>query len=411
MIPITWRGWLSFLFGLLLSYLLFWPHSARADVPATITWAALNAGAGHPTLDAACHMQGVAAGWQVGGQGEGRGAGKGTAQFYNCEIRVYLADVDSYGLGWVVNPDSAWPEYHCPTGTTLVEPAAGATSAICSGSRTCASLADQYLQKDNTPGPNKVDVSIEGTGPMPNGFVCVQGCRYDHDTGEYGMGLCGGGGIDGNSGRWFCLGYFRATGQDCSAGPPGTPVEKNSPQADCIKQGLTYGQVNGQVVCVAPGKTVKEETTKKTGDGANPGTTTTDKKTTCQGGRCTEETTTTNENGGADGNQSDGSQTTKREYDEKSEEGACKTDPFSVACLGEIPTGDKVETKASDVPTLITPASVAHDFSCPPPTPIVYGLEIPWDRACELAGYIRPLVIAFAWLSAGLFVLGGLRNG
>lgn len=409
---ITWRGWLSFLLGLFLSYLLFWPHSARADVSATITWAALDAGAGHPTLDAACHMQGVAAGWQVGGQGEGKGAGKGSAQFYNCSIRVYLADVDSYGLGWVVNPDSAWPEYHCPTGTTLIEPAAGATSAICSGSRTCASNANQYAQGDSTYGPRAVEIMIDGDGPMPNGFVCVNGCEHQvSPTDTDGMGMCGGGGIDGNSGKWWCSAAFLATGQGCVAGAPGNPVDKNTPQADCIKQGLTYGQVNGQVVCVEPGKTVKKETSKQTGDGANPGTTKKEKTTTCEGGHCTEETTETNENGGADGNQTDGSRTTKREYDEKSEEGACKTDPFSAACLGSVPTDDEVENKSADVPAMISPASVAHDFSCPPPTPIVYGLEIPWDRACELAGFIRPLVIAFAWLSAGLFVLGGLRNG
>lgn len=403
---ITWRGWLSFLLGLFLSYLLFWPHSARADVSATITWAAINAGAGHPTLDAACHMQGVAAGWQVGGQGEGKGAGKGSAQFYNCSIRVYLADVDSYGLGWVVNPDSAWPEYHCPTGTTLIEPAAGATSAMCSGSRSCASIADQYSQPDSTYGPNPFDYTTEGTGPIPGDFVCLNGCR--HKTGST---FCTGNGLQGDSGKWLCLGSYQATGETCTSGAPGTPVEKNTPQADCLKIGMTYGEVNGQVVCVEPGKTVKKETSKQTGDGANPGTTKKEKTTTCEGGHCTEETTETNENGGADGNQTDGSRTTKREYDEKSEEGACKTDPYSAACLGEVPTADEVENKSADVPSMLSPASVAHDFSCPPPTPIVYGLEIPWDRACELAGFIRPLVIAFAWLSAGLFVLGGLRNG
>jgi len=40
-----------------------------------------------------------------------------------------------------------------------------------------------------------------------------------------------------------------------------------------------------------------------------------------------------------------------------------------------------------------------------------HAVEMSFDPLCQYATTLRPLVLALAWLSAGVLFIGGVRNG
>ena len=191
------------------------------------------------------------------------------------------------------------------------------------------------------PAPGTNGGPMSGTGEIPFN-VCSGGCGYERDSGvQSGIG---------SSAKWMMTSTF-STGLKCSPSTAGS-ASPDSPEYNCAKQGMASGNVNGQVVCVAPD--VKEDKKKEvntpppgtTPDPSKPGTvpstTETTTNTTCSGaGSCTTTTTTTITTGGTtpDGSapskdgKGPGSKTeTSTKTEEQPKTSFCEENPNSTLC-------------------------------------------------------------------------------
>lgn len=92
----------------------------------------------------------------------------------------------------------------------------------------------------------------------------------------------------------------------------------------------------------------------------------------------------------------------------------CDKYPNSLGCANlDSPLAEDLQTEARG-PSLISPVSLGGAGSCPAPlTATVMGhvVEMSFDPLCQYANALRPLVLALAWLSAGVLFIGGVRNG
>lgn len=92
----------------------------------------------------------------------------------------------------------------------------------------------------------------------------------------------------------------------------------------------------------------------------------------------------------------------------------CDKYPDTLGCarLGSIPDGTlPIENRSI---ALIQPVDIGNAGQCPAPmTATIGGMTIEWsfDPLCQYATALRPLVLALAWLSAGVIFIGGVRNG
>lgn len=91
----------------------------------------------------------------------------------------------------------------------------------------------------------------------------------------------------------------------------------------------------------------------------------------------------------------------------------CDKYPGSLACstFGDIPVADVIPT--SIVSLSLSPSSLGSG-SCPTPQVLdLHGqpdITLSYQRYCDLATGVSPVVIAFSWLTAGLLVIGGIRE-
>ncbi|WP_040578340.1 MULTISPECIES: virulence factor TspB C-terminal domain-related protein [Methylomicrobium] len=92
----------------------------------------------------------------------------------------------------------------------------------------------------------------------------------------------------------------------------------------------------------------------------------------------------------------------------------CDKNPNSIGCssFGEVPGADDIgEQNAAGIG--ISPVSLGGGGSCPAPLTATYlgkPITFRFDLLCQFANMIRPLIIAVAWLSAGLIVLGAIKE-
>jgi hypothetical protein len=142
-------------------------------------------------------------------------------------------------------------------------------------------------------------------------------------------------------------------------------------------------------------------------------TTTTATQTSPQSFSLTENTTTTTTN--VDGSTSTVTTTnappaqTTPPTDPKTD---CDKYPNSIGCseYGVVPTADLLTTVA--VPVSLSPTSLGSG-SCPAPATFTVGgrtMTMSYSLYCDFATSIAPLIIAFAWLSAGFLVMGSVRE-
>lgn len=72
-----------------------------------------------------------------------------------------------------------------------------------------------------------------------------------------------------------------------------------------------------------------------------------------------------------------------------------------------IPAAEALLTGDGGVST-ITPVDVGGPAAvCPPPMQLPHGIVWSWSTVCDFASFLRPIILALAWLSAGVLVLGG----
>lgn len=170
---------------------------------------------------------------------------------------------------------------------------------------------------------------------------CVQGCLVQMDSGSCGFNAQ-------NQQGCYYIGSFTgaacsgSTSEQTSTEPPPTP------ETDCIKKGLSYGTVNGVVVCVAKtsptaAKTVDITSTKTT-------TTTKDNANNTTNSTTTQKTTTFNPDGtvttstkNPDGSTTEKQQDKKTFCEENPNLSLCKQTNFSGGCGAFQCDGDAVQ--------------------------------------------------------------------
>ncbi|WP_425514548.1 virulence factor TspB C-terminal domain-related protein [Georgfuchsia toluolica] len=74
-----------------------------------------------------------------------------------------------------------------------------------------------------------------------------------------------------------------------------------------------------------------------------------------------------------------------------------------------IPT-DSEALGASSITSALTPVSVSLTSTCPADVALPHGAVFSYAPMCQFASGLRPVVLAMAWLAAGLIVLGGKAN-
>lgn len=92
----------------------------------------------------------------------------------------------------------------------------------------------------------------------------------------------------------------------------------------------------------------------------------------------------------------------------------CQKYPNTVGCASlDVPTPETMPTESRGIAEL-SPVAVGGVGQCPAPlTANVAGrtIEFSFDLLCDYADALRPLVLALAWLSAGMLFIQGVRNG
>lgn len=107
----------------------------------------------------------------------------------------------------------------------------------------------------------------------------------------------------------------------------------------------------------------------------------------------------------------DGSTNPDAAPEEKSE--FCVDNPDALACWKE---GDREDVDLEKVTAgaSITPVTVGGAGSCPAAKSVNYmgaNLQISFTPICTAAGWINPIVLALAWLSAGFILIGAFKQG
>lgn len=74
--------------------------------------------------------------------------------------------------------------------------------------------------------------------------------------------------------------------------------------------------------------------------------------------------------------------------------------------LGQVPAAESLLTAQSPVSSIVPVDLGGPAAVCPAPVQLPHGLSWRWDTVCSFASFLRPLVLALAWLSAGMMVLG-----
>lgn len=246
--------------------------------------------------------------------------------------------------------------------------------------------------------------TFTGSGAIPS-TLCVNGCQYN--TGGVGVQV----------GNEWATGIGRSTGATCSANT-GTGLPSGDPQTDpktkCVESGQSFGTVNGVVVCV-PATTVTTKgsgsttTTNKDPQGNTTGSSTTSTSTS---------TSTTNISGGGSSKTTittttnpDGSTTTTTSTMEGEGVGKGEGEGEDDEDYWGTPPEEGALSEQSIGPSSITPVSMGGSGACPAPIALPHNWgSVSYQPACDMAGMIKPITLAFAWLAAVLIAVGGFKD-
>lgn len=350
----------------------------------------------------------------------------GVGMTYNCaagQTKVYAATGDLLCSGGTV--------YSCPAGEGWTLSGTTCTREACDIDESrIGGVCKTDCGKRKTSG-NWSARDVSGSGPIPD-LICYDGCYHD------GAGL----GVGTSSGWVWRTGA--PTGSPCTANAvdssgaapavPDTPDRDATPtESGCKAKGEGFATMGGVTVCLPPTDkktTGKESVTTTAADGTKTTVTTTTQETCTGAGACTttsSSSTVVTPPGGSPGapTTATGAEVTTDETsfceahpnDAKckgeSDQGEfCAEHPDAVGCkdLGTPSDGEALGTKAAGVSS-VTAVTVPTNMSCPSDITLPHGAVFSWVPICDFAGWLRPVVLAMAWLGAGLLVIGGLRNG
>lgn len=257
--------------------------------------------------------------------------------------------------------------------------------------------------------------------PIPR-ITCDGGCETSY-TGE---GVTKRAMVNGVYNYYYGSGAYTYTGNTCSSGPT-SPSNTSVPPNTCDPATQQTGQVNGVTVCLNKSDTQTTTTTTSppvTDANGNVTSTQTTNTTDTSTGDTTETRlgTTTSPDGTV--TQTGTSTTTK-----SPPSSFCQANPTDPTCLKNSKfCQDNPETLGcatlgtvtdSVVPTVekgiseIIPKTVGGAGACPAPVTASFmgrSISFSYDIPCQAAGMLRPLILALAWLAAGLIFIGGVKQ-
>jgi len=218
----------------------------------------------------------------------------------------------------------------------------------------------------------------------------------------------------------YNVSYSGQTCTDTAPTPaPAPPAESTAPvvpahQPKCAAGEGVLTSDTGTVACVPAGVPdtrtpiyTETKTVETFPDGSTKTTTT--GTTTDPGTGATATNTTSTSTGGLSGTA--GTTTTSSGTSSGTGEGGgaggeCEEHPTTIGCseYGTPTEGDALGSKSVGTSSLTPP--ISSSGSCPADINLPRGMKFSWEWACMYASGIRPVVIALAWLSAGLFLFG-----
>lgn len=241
---------------------------------------------------------------------------------------------------------------------------------------------------------------------------------------------------------YFGGGDAKYTGSTCSGqtssaslnNPTSTqPPPADSPETDCLKSGNTFGTVNGVTVCVpkgsssgAPTKTTDSSTTTTTTKDANgntksTGTSATTTELSQDGSAVVTKETKTNPDGSSTITET---QTSKDNFCEKNPNNSickksddtpssCEDNPNSPQCMDVGEPDENPVLGESTRTVTFTPVSITAGGGCPSDKSVsIAGRSITFSYSwlCQYASMFKPFMLAFAYLSAAMFLFWGYKG-
>lgn len=342
--------------------------------------------------------------------------------------------------GNLCSPGSGEPTLDCPSGEVPTADGKGCESNCfqcvetpagkCVKSTVCSARSGTFSQISQTCGPSCADQQKEGDKECgPDGVligrshgqpVCLKSAPKDESCTSRGGTVVGT--VDGKP---ICnLPDSPAT---CPDGTPSQGTVNGTPvcRGVCPPGMLLTDSADGGQSC----KTVSPVTDKKTDmkpDAKPEGTKVNgvpvgdkSKSTVCQGDNCTTTEVERDGNGNIIGTKE--MTGAKSDFCEKNPtsplcsgqtEGDkfCKDNPDSIQCMKAGEVGEEgALTESSRGVQSITATPLTTNATCPAPIALPVG-EISWTPICNAAEWLKPLILAFAWLSAGLIVIGGIKT-
>lgn len=215
------------------------------------------------------------------------------------------------------------------------------------------------------------------------------------------------------------MGYVTGSGGTTCVGGGDTGVKKTETASEKKSDGTETDTQKSSEKTPTGGKET-ETTTTKNPDGTTTTTTTT---TTCKDdGTCdtVKNTVTKDSNGNTTSDKTDNANDPLSGFCQKNPDSAmckgvsdtCKDHPERVGCrdLGNSPEGGVLETKEVS-PMALNPVSLASNDQCPAGTELPHGLGVyNWSPICDYASAMKPLILAFAWISAAFIVFAWKKD-
>ncbi|UOF82921.1 attachment protein [Inoviridae sp.] len=250
-------------------------------------------------------------------------------------------------------------------------------------------------------------------------------------------------GFDKTKNCYFGNVTVKLTGSSCSGEPSSAsftnptaqqPPPPDTPEADCIKKGMSYGSVNGVAVCVPKSSTGATPITNTSSSSTNTTNTGTDgkqtnssssevKNVTQDGDKVTSQIIKNN----PDGTKSESTvvetfddfcasnpnhKICKKASDDETPS-SCEDNPDLPQCmqLGEPDDSSIIPTDTRTV--TFTPVSITSGGACPADKSIsIAGRSVTFSYSwlCQYASMFRPFMLALAYLSAAMFLFWGYKG-
>lgn len=267
--------------------------------------------------------------------------------------------------------------YSCPSGYTMLG----------SGSSATCYKADTPTVNCPSAGTSSGDIEWSGSS---DGGISVGGCGVTCQASVQ-AGSSGGG-----SGCKY-TGAAAETGAASGVKSPSDAPVAPTP-ASCMQSGSGYiTSSSGSTSCIDAKDSpvpLTATTTTKTATGTRTDT------VVCQGGECTVTRTDTPTSG-------------TPESTTEGKSAFCEANPNAAICKGDdygTPSDEASLSTTTRGFEALPSVTIASNNSCPSNINLPHGAVFKFDPICDAMGWLKPVVLAMAFLSAGLIVVGGIKG-